>query len=224
MSTVTAFDISRLPDTAPARFRRSVPPDRRERAALFPLVADRKRCLTAGVLLRHALILRHGLTADELTTAKNTQGKPFLVDRPDVHFNLSHAGNWVVCATGTSEIGVDIEHISAGATDISHRFAPDEYAFVSAAPPAERPRRLVRIWTLKESYVKYLGRGLTVPLNSFSVAPPDPRPRILRGSLDPRPFLRQTTHHDDYYIAVCTPDDTPLTVTEPSLDELLTVC
>lgn len=224
MSAVVAFDIDRLPVVDMDRFRQAVPAERRARAAMFHFVEDQKRCLTAGVLLRYALVRKHGLPVRDLTMAINEFGKPFLLECAEVHFNLAHSGNWAVCATSTSEIGVDIEHAGAGAVDISHRFAPDEHSYVSAAPAGERPRRLVQIWTLKESYVKYLGRGLTVPLDSFSVSALDRRPRILRGQLDTRPYLKQVTHDSDYYIAECCGDDSRLIVEEPTLEELLAVC
>ncbi|WP_440068647.1 4'-phosphopantetheinyl transferase family protein [Streptosporangium sp. OZ121] len=224
MSTVLVFDIDRLSDAGTDRFRQAVPAERRARADRFHFPEDRKRCLAAGVLLRYALLERHGLPVRDLVVARNEFGKPFLVNRPGLHFNLSHSGRWVACATSATEIGVDIEHTSAGAVDIAHRFTPDEHAYISAAPAGARARRLVQIWTLKESYVKYLGRGLNVPLNSFSVSARDRRPKVLRGRLDTRPFLKQVTHEGDYWIAECSENKSDISLAELSPEDLLAVC
>ncbi|MFI8946976.1 4'-phosphopantetheinyl transferase family protein [Streptomyces sp. NPDC053750] len=221
MPTVLVFDVDRLSEADTDRLHRVAPAERRARADRFHFAADRRRCLAAGALLRHALLTRHGLTPGDLDTARDAYGKPYLVRVPDLHFSLSHAGRWVACGTSGTEIGVDIEHTDAGAVDISHRFAPDEHAYVAAAPADRRARRLVRIWTLKESYVKYLGRGLSVPMDSFSVRAPDRRPRILRGTLDPRPRLEQVPHGDDYWLAACSREDTGISVVEPTRKDLL---
>ncbi|WP_405610711.1 4'-phosphopantetheinyl transferase superfamily protein [Streptomyces sp. NBC_01511] len=224
MSTILLFDIDRLSDAGTDRFRQAVPAERRARADRFHFPADRKRCLAAGVLLRYALLERHGLSDRELTLARTEFGKPFLVNRPQPRFSLSHSGRWVACATSATEIGVDIEHTGAGAVDIAHRFAPEEYAYIAAAPTGERARRLIQIWTLKESYTKYLGRGLGVPLNSFSVSPPNRRPTVLRGRLDTRPLLKQVTHEGDYWIAECGEDESDISLAEPTPEDLFTVC
>ncbi|MGW6586020.1 4'-phosphopantetheinyl transferase family protein [Streptomyces globisporus] len=217
MSTVLVFDIDRLPDDGTARFRRAVPDDRRGRADNFHFPDDRKRCLAAGVLLRYALLVGHGLREHELHLSRNKFGKPCLTHRPDLHFNLSHAGRWVVCATSGTRIGVDIEHVAAGTRDIAHRFAPDEHAYVAAAPPAERARRLIQVWTRKESYLKCVGRGLTTPLNSFSTHPSNPSP-------SPGLFLKQIPHDDDYWLAECSEDDSPIDLRHTTTEALLAVC
>ncbi|MEU3850374.1 4'-phosphopantetheinyl transferase superfamily protein [Streptomyces sp. NPDC029554] len=224
MSTVLVLDVERLSGADTERLYRAVPAERRARADRLHSAADRARCLAAGVLLRHALLVRHGLTPAELDTARDAYGKPYLAHVPGLHFSLSHARRWVACATSETEIGVDIEHTAAGAVDISHRFAPDEHAYVAAAPPGRRAGRLVRIWTLKESYVKYLGRGLAVPMDSFSVRARDRHPRALRGTLDVRPRLKQVAHGDGYWLAECSRDESGIAVRELSREDLLAVC
>lgn len=224
MSTVVAFDIGLLRDDDLDRLGSAVSAERRARAARFRFVDDQKRCLAAGVLLRYALASQHGISIHDVDIATNEFGKPFLADRPGLHFNLSHAGAWVICATSASVIGVDIERSDARHLGIARRFAPDEYAYITDAPAREQPRRFVQIWTLKESYAKYVGRGLRIPMDSFSVSPEHPHPKILRGEQHSRPFLKHVAHGGDYSIAECCDDDSPITVNEVATDDLWAVC
>lgn len=224
MSALVALDIRGLRPGHLTRFRGAVSAERRARAARFYFLEDQQRCLAAGVLLRYALVEHNGLSARDLEFATNEFGKPFLPDRAGVHFNLSHSGSWVVCATSTSQIGVDVEHSSAGSVDLARRFAPAEHAYVKAASVEEQPRRFAQIWTLKESYLKYLGHGLSVAFDSFSVATPERRLSTVRGAPGRPPYLKQVNHDGEYYIAECCADDSEITVQELPVEALLPVC
>ncbi|MDH3771598.1 MAG: 4'-phosphopantetheinyl transferase superfamily protein [Nitrospirota bacterium] len=45
--------------------------------------------------------------------------------------------------------------------------APYELHELSARPPAQRPRRFLEYWTLKEAFVKATGKGMSQPLDRF---------------------------------------------------------
>lgn len=104
-------------------------------------------------------------------------GKPLLAGAAvgsGVHFNLSHSGamGLVGWARG-HEIGVDIEvwrslHDEAA---LVHRFfSPAEIAAYEALPAARRTEGFFNCWTRKEAYIKAIGRGLGLPLDSFDVS------------------------------------------------------
>lgn len=216
-----AFDITTLHAADMGRFAAAVTPERRTRAARFRFIEDQQRCLAAGVLLRYALTRNAGVSWNDVEFGKNEFGKPFLVRPAGVHFNLAHAGNWVVCATSATEIGIDIERAAAGHLEIAHRLAPPEYSYVMAAPAIERPRRFAQVWTLKEGYLKYLGKGLNVAMDAFSVTPEHRHPLILRGDLDSSPLLKQVAHDANYYLAECSADDSEIRIEQPGLDALM---
>ena len=194
---------------------------RRERANRFVFEADQRRCLAAGELLAHVLA-RHGVTRREIELAENTHGKPYLIHRPDLHFNVSHSGDWVVCAVGPEELGVDVERCNPDAINVARRFAPEEFAYIhGGACPEERTERFTEVWTLKESYVKFLGRGLAVALDAYSVSAEGQRSRLLRGVDGRTPFLRQIPHGEGYSIAYCGGDGSDLAVELVPQQELL---
>ena len=113
----------------------------------------------------------------ELTTLpsmeKDSCGKPYFPDYPWIHFNLSHTRGFVCCALSETEVGVDVERRRPQKYQerILGRFSEEEQRLWRAAPSSERERLFFRMWVLKESYVKADGRGLRIPLDSFSVLP-----------------------------------------------------
>ena len=54
-------------------------------------------------------------------------GKPFLPGLPDIHFNLSHSGDYIACAFSDQEVGLDLQEHSRPHTSIvriAKRFFP----------------------------------------------------------------------------------------------------
>ena len=135
--------------------------ERYDKIQRFHFEQDKIRGLYAGVLLRFALKKHYGLEGASLAFEKNEYGKPALKDYKEIQFNLSHSGNWVVCALSDKAIGVDVEEIKAKNLDIAKRFyAPAEYEWLKNS---ENPNQLFfTYWTLKESYVKAEGKGMSI--------------------------------------------------------------
>jgi phosphopantetheinyl transferase len=90
------------------------------------------------------------------------EGKPFLVDYPDVWTNVAHTGNVVVLAVSqTASVGVDIERASDAPRTLlrlaSRRFAATEAAYLAGLPTARQAEQFLRFWVLKEAVAKSLG-------------------------------------------------------------------
>lgn len=112
-------------------------------------------------------------------------GKPYLAKEPDIHFNLSHSGEWAVCAISSSPVGVDIQHCDEGRRDVASRFFHrEEIRYLDSLPQFRRDEGFYRLWTLKESFVKATGRGLDLPLRSFWVDIRRGRPQIDCGNIE----------------------------------------
>lgn len=152
-----------------------LPVAERERAARF--VFERNRCQYVAA---HALI-RLMLTAatDSIvppaawTFETGAHGKPQVSRGKGPYFNLSHCEGAVVCAVSRSvEMGVDIECVDRWAPlelGDTH-FAACECAWLGSLPEAQRPIGFLRLWTLKEAYIKATGRGLAQRLDDFAFA------------------------------------------------------
>lgn len=145
-------------------------PARRAKVDGYRFPKDKRLSLAAGALLRHALA-EAGVLDPAFT--RGPQGKPMLAGRNDVHFNLSHAGQRVLCAVSDQPVGCDVEQITDIELEVARRFFTSaEYACILAeAEPEGQQRMFFRLWTLKESFMKATGLGMALPLDAFSVDP-----------------------------------------------------
>ena len=132
-----------------------------------------------------------------------------------MEFNLSHAGDYAVCAVGGAALGCDIEQIRKYNMSVARRFFCErETRLLEAAVTPEAQEDLFfRLWTLKESYLKAVGSGLSQPLSSFCVSFDTGRP-ALSGYEDVWQ-LREFSVAEGYRCAVCAPaaaqiSETPL--------------
>ena len=154
-----------IPDLLPL-----VSQDRRQKSLRYRFDDDKKRALLAHVLLSHAVREIGYCVAIPVEPVTDENGKPHLYDRgEEIHFSLSHSGQYAVCAVADSPIGVDIEQIKDNRPEIAGRFFnPDELKYIKDA------ESFYRIWTLKEGYLKAVGLGMKLPLDSFIICNLDP--------------------------------------------------
>jgi len=97
-------------------------------------------------------------------------GKPYVPEQ-DIEFNLSHSLEMVVCAVNVGrKIGVDIEKITNNIFELVERFfSPNEAYYIFMQDDKDKNYEAYRLWTMKEAYLKALGKGLFLPLNSFDL-------------------------------------------------------
>jgi len=124
----------------------------------------------AGLRLMSRAFL--GLTDEEKEIAHDFFRKPYLKNRRDIHFNLSHAEGFALLGVHNRPIGVDIEKIRPVSTGIAFRFLTEEdREFLSKTEEDEKIwlSAFFRLWTAKESYGKAIGKGLRLPLSMTKI-------------------------------------------------------
>lgn len=146
-----------------------------ERAARFRDPSSRVTFVAARGWLRQVLAGYTGVAPRDLLFRATDFGKPMLVEQrgiPHVSFNLSHSGHLaIVAVAGGMPIGVDIERVRPVSLALAgESFAPGEVAALDALAPERRDEGFMRCWTRKEAYLKALGIGLDIPLDSFEVS------------------------------------------------------
>lgn len=119
-----------------------------------------RKLLQAGLQREYALFL------PDLSMETGAYGKPFLPEYPHIHFNISHCSGIVICGIYDQRIGVDVERIRPYSEKLCRKvLSPEEQEAVQSSG---MPELFFQYWTLKESYVKAAGSGLSVPLQSVT--------------------------------------------------------
>ncbi|PIE62623.1 MAG: phosphopantetheinyl transferase [Desulfobacter postgatei] len=153
------------------QYRACLCPAEIQKADRYIKQSDRRLSLVSKALVRYLIAQATRREPQSLSFSSNAYGKPFLTELPDIHFNLSHSHGAAVCALcRDGAVGVDVEDTGRRTkVSIAKRFFSScEAALVSKASDAEKKELFFDIWTLKEAYIKAVGKGLTIPLNSFS--------------------------------------------------------
>ena len=120
----------------------------------------RQQSFAAALLLEYVVKRLFPKAEHPLEVAIAQGGKPYLAKEPDIHFNLSHSGEWAVCAISSSPVGIDIQHCDEGRRDVASRFFHrEEIRYLDSLPQFRRDEGFYRLWTLKESFVKATGRS-----------------------------------------------------------------
>ena len=149
--------------------------DERERASRFRF----EHLTTAFTLSRGILRVLLGrylaIEPAHVRFAYGTRGKPRLAfPESPLEFNLAHSGRFAAYAFAVGcELGVDIEEvrpISDQESIVRRFFSPEECEEWLELDSSQRDEAFFRCWTRKEAYIKALGDGLSMPLDSFRVS------------------------------------------------------
>ncbi|MDD1606418.1 MAG: 4'-phosphopantetheinyl transferase superfamily protein [Methylococcaceae bacterium] len=137
-----------------------------------------QRYIAAHGFLRNILSQYLSVSPDSIRIQKTAQGKPYLVDYPELAFNLSHTGNHTAVAVAKNcQLGVDIEqckHRTNLADLVRKCFSVEEATYWQQLPEAEQTREFYQFWTRKEAFVKATGFGIAVGLRDCAINPDNP--------------------------------------------------
>ena len=165
-------------------------PLRYARSQRFKSEQDSLRCIGVGVLL---LKIFPDLRESDLKT--NDNGKLFVEN--GLEFNVSHSGSYVVLVADSQLVGVDIEKIRERHFQVASKvFTAEEITWMND----DVLHRFFILWTQKESLVKAVGCGITVPLDSISVMPfQEGKPIVYNGSQ----WFCKSVEYEGYMLSVC---------------------
>ena len=172
------------------RLRAILTDEERARIDRFRFARDRRTGLVTRALVRLTLSRYCEVPPARWRFRTNRHGRPEIASPASrLRFNVSHTEGLVVCLVGRGrELGVDAESLRRERRwlDLAERFfAPAEARALREVPAARRALRFLEYWTLKESYVKARGRGLTLPLSGFRFDLPVPAPARIRVRFTP---------------------------------------
>lgn len=151
MVFVYAADVRNVPDPLEnPKVMENLPEKRKEKINRIRRVSQRKQSLGAGLLLEYV--------------------KGQHLDNENMYYNLSHSEDYVICAASTKPVGCDLEKIEEAPLKVAERyFCKGEIDYLNSLDPSMCDDEFYRIWTAKESYMKMVGKGLSMGLGSFEV-------------------------------------------------------
>lgn len=167
--------------------------------------ADLQRSLLGELIIRNILSKKLAIQKKDIAIEKSNKGKPFLLNNPNYFFNISHSGDWVVAAFGSKEVGIDIENIRQINFRIAERFfSKEEFSELDKMEGQEKLNFFFDLWTLKESYLKLIGKGLTKYLSSFLVKISKQGIKLIDEDIElSKVFFKQYYIDNNYKLSVC---------------------
>ena len=195
-----------------------LPTGRQEQIGRYRCKRDKYRGVGAGVLLEYGLN-QYGCTLNEtrdnyelVHLAQGKFGKPYIAEKEQLCFNLTHAKDYVAAVFAPCDVGIDIEQICQAKLKVAKRFFTDEeYRYLmtfdsekslfevsegAAQDITAQDAAFFRMWTRKESYIKAVGEGMHLPLTDFSVLKDQIRGRDVY-------YLRTWEMPEQYAVSVC---------------------
>jgi 4'-phosphopantetheinyl transferase len=163
-----------------------------------------QRSLLGELMIRKILSGKLKLDPAHILLKQHEKGKPYL-ENTDLHFNISHSGKWVIAAFSHNVIGIDIELIREPNYNVAERFysAYEIQQLNSFSDNELKKLYFFDLWTLKESYLKAIGTGLTKSLSSFTIKIESGFIRITDEQPIENIYFRQYQFDTNYKMAVC---------------------
>ena len=149
--------------------------EEKERANKFYFTKDKNNFIVARSFLRLMLSKYLHELPNEIVFSYNKFGKPFLkkTTKPNLKFNLSHSKSIVALAiTSEREVGIDVEFMRDDLEIINmanNFFSEYEKKELLGLNRVNQLEGFYNCWTRKEAFIKGIGKGLSIPLDSFDV-------------------------------------------------------
>lgn len=170
------------------------------RLARFALARSRIEYVAAHALTRALLSRETGEPPTAFSYRAGVKGKPEALcggEPLGVRFNISHTTGLVaVAAARGMELGLDVEAADRGVDlGVADRyFFGAEARWLGSLEAGRRAEGFLRLWTLKEAYIKATGRGLSQPLDEFWFEVDPPRIRFTPAIADDEQAWRFHQH------------------------------
>ncbi len=158
-----------------AAYEELLTPEENEKRKRFHFKKHQHQYLVTRALVKTTLSFYNDVDPRQWRFSTNKYGRPEIISTPGIipiRFNLSHADGLVMCGvTRKEDIGVDVENLVINKDILGiaeYSFSTQEVVDLKKFPKEKQHNRFFDYWTLKESFIKARGMGLSLPLNQFS--------------------------------------------------------
>lgn len=119
----------------------------------------RKSLLISQGFLKEKVSETYNIKKEDLVFSVSESGKPFCKSHKEIHFSISHSGDFVAVAISDKEVGIDIETLKNPTEKLIARVCSDnEKNLIDSSK--NKAEKFTEMWTKKEAYLKALGTGI----------------------------------------------------------------
>ncbi len=158
----------------------------------------RKNEKRAGEILLLEALKKENIEVDKKLNYQYQGTKPYLKDYP-YYFNISHSGDKIILAISDQEVGVDIELIKKRRLS-QNLVSMEEMSYFLQISDDDYESSVIKLWTIKEAFLKYLGTGITKLLKDVTIDD-------ISVKLNDISARYKTFKCDNYYISVVSPQE-----------------
>lgn len=179
---------------------------RKEKTDRMKMRRDKNLSLGVGILINR-FFQNLGICESSVRYSEAKNGKPFFMDFSNIHFNASHSGDICICTFSDVNTGCDIERLSESnhLRQIAERFFSEKEQEIFNTASESFTESFFRLWTLKESYLKFTGDGLS-GLNSCQILFRENAAFVLWEDKEQKLFFKEY-RFGEYVISVCSASD-----------------
>ncbi|HDR7912403.1 TPA: 4'-phosphopantetheinyl transferase superfamily protein [Bacillus wiedmannii] len=205
MIEVFLINISKISENKMKKMESSINKDILNEIQLIKVKEERKRRITSAYFLKDLLSKKLGVPPANIEIMKNEYGKKRCSNDVNLHFNISHSGDWVAVGFSRFEIGIDIEEmLEFDFKEVIPFFVEEEQVYLNGLNKQKKMFQFYRMWTAKESYMKYTGLGFNLDLNSFSVPFQNyGEIKLSNSHFRDGPKVSSFLFDDKYYMSIC---------------------
>ena len=133
--------------------------EKQERILKQRIKQNADNMLIGKILAKVVIKKTFGIDIKKQNFTYTEHGKPHLTNYPDVHFNISHSGEYVVCGVSDKPIGVDIQKIGKYNSDVAKRVC-NKKELKQIEYSSDKAYEFTKLWTQKEAVLKMHGIGI----------------------------------------------------------------
>ncbi|WP_373265146.1 4'-phosphopantetheinyl transferase family protein [Hungatella hathewayi] len=222
MSRIFCVNINSLECFDYYKMYNKLEPELKKKIDNFKFVADKKRSLLSHFLRLYSISEYFGIDYKNIEFGFNNYGKPLVLNPLNIFFNISHAGDYVMCGVSCKDIGIDIECISEYLDlEVAKRlFMSEEYNIIQNS--SNRRETFTKYWTLKEAYIKFLGCGLSKPLNTFGFKIINEKVILIESSnrTEQKPIFKTKYINNHYIYSLCYLDNVSSQIIDVNVHEM----
>lgn len=120
---------------------------------------EAENILLGDILVKYAIKKTFDIKVKDMIFSTDSNGKPYLCNFENIHFNLSHSGDYVVCVVSDKPVGIDIQKI-VNVEDLLIRRVCSEEEYKTIIESKDINNEFTKLWTQKEAVLKKTGQGI----------------------------------------------------------------